>query len=166
MTVEQQLESMGLSLPRVAKPIASYVPAVRTGNLVFCSGQLPIEQGALKWRGRVIEEVSEDDAFVWNAWIRDTGFAPAQRAPKPHDEEQGPRVMLADREGSLVAGMRAAPPAGGLPPGLAPGIESSAQSLGKEIHSERAFVLEGYRQEISGGEGGRKRGRIRGTEDA
>lgn len=63
MTVEQQLESMGLSLPRVAKPIASYVPAVRTGNLVFCSGQLPIEQGALKWRGRVIEEVSEDDAY-------------------------------------------------------------------------------------------------------
>jgi len=63
MAVEQDLKSMGYNLPPVAKPVASYVPAVRTGNLVFVSGQLPTESGQLKWRGQVGDEVSEDDAY-------------------------------------------------------------------------------------------------------
>jgi enamine deaminase RidA (YjgF/YER057c/UK114 family) len=63
MPVEQTLESMGLTLPEAAKPVATYVPARRTGNLIFCSGQLPTERGALRWRGRVGAEVSEDDAY-------------------------------------------------------------------------------------------------------
>lgn len=45
--------------------------------------------------------LSEDDAFVWNAWIRESGFAQAERVPVPHDEESGPRVMLADSTGCL-----------------------------------------------------------------
>lgn len=63
MTIEQTLQSMGLSLPETPKPVASYVPAVQTGNLVFCSGQLPTANGQLKHRGKVGDEVSEDDAY-------------------------------------------------------------------------------------------------------
>lgn len=45
--------------------------------------------------------LSEDDAFVWNGWVRESGFAPAERVPKPRDEDSGPRVMLADSTGCL-----------------------------------------------------------------
>ena len=40
--IEKRLESLGITLPTPAKPVANYVPAVRTGNLVFVSGQLPL----------------------------------------------------------------------------------------------------------------------------
>lgn len=63
MSVEETLQSLGITLPNVAKPVASYVPAVQAGNLVFCSGQLPTRDGQLPRRGKVGEEVSEDDAY-------------------------------------------------------------------------------------------------------
>jgi enamine deaminase RidA (YjgF/YER057c/UK114 family) len=63
MTVEQALESMGLTLPQTPKPVASYVPAVKTGNLVFSSGQIPIKDGQLSRRGSVGDDVTEDDAY-------------------------------------------------------------------------------------------------------
>jgi enamine deaminase RidA (YjgF/YER057c/UK114 family) len=63
MTVEQTLDSMGLSLPEAAAPLASYVPAVRTGNLVYVSGQLPVVNGAIRYAGSVGDEVSEDDGY-------------------------------------------------------------------------------------------------------
>ncbi|HZS94938.1 MAG TPA: RidA family protein [Chloroflexota bacterium] len=63
MAVEDDLQSMGYTLPAVAKPVASYVPAVRTGNLVFVSGQVPTESGLLKWHGQVGADLSEDDAY-------------------------------------------------------------------------------------------------------
>lgn len=63
MSVEETLTSMGLTLPQVAPPLASYVPAVRTGNLVFCSGQLPTIQGEMKQRGKVGGEVTLDEAY-------------------------------------------------------------------------------------------------------
>lgn len=63
MSIEDNLAAMGLSLPSVPQPVATYVPAVRTGNLVFCSGQLPIAQGALTCRGSVEDEISEDQAY-------------------------------------------------------------------------------------------------------
>lgn len=47
MTIEAKLAELGLTLPEPAKPVASYVPTVRTGNLVFCSGQLPFLKGQL-----------------------------------------------------------------------------------------------------------------------
>lgn len=52
------LESLGLELPQVAAPVASYVPATRTGNLVFTSGQLPFVNGELIHTGHVGAEVS------------------------------------------------------------------------------------------------------------
>ncbi|MFO1005997.1 MAG: RidA family protein [Planctomycetaceae bacterium] len=47
MSIEARLAELGLTLPEPAKPVASYVPTVRTGNLVFCSGQLPFLKGQL-----------------------------------------------------------------------------------------------------------------------
>ena len=61
-TPEQRLEEMGLSVPEVAKPVASYVPAVRSGNHVFTSGQLPMRDGQLITTGKVGAEVSAEEA--------------------------------------------------------------------------------------------------------
>ncbi|MDN5893132.1 MAG: RidA family protein [Nocardioides sp.] len=60
--VEQRLEELGLSVPDVAKPVAAYVPAVRTGNYVFTSGQLPMKSGELMVTGKVGGEVTEEEA--------------------------------------------------------------------------------------------------------
>ena len=51
--IEQKLVELGHALPAVAKPVAAYVPAVVTGNLVFTSGQLPFVDGALPAVGKV-----------------------------------------------------------------------------------------------------------------
>ncbi len=59
---EERLEAMGLSVPEVPKPVASYLPAVRTGSYVFTSGQLPMRDGQLITTGKVGGEVSLEDA--------------------------------------------------------------------------------------------------------
>jgi enamine deaminase RidA (YjgF/YER057c/UK114 family) len=46
-TPEERLAALGLALPPVATPLAAYVPAVRTGNLVYTAGQLPLVDGVL-----------------------------------------------------------------------------------------------------------------------
>ena len=51
--IEARLRELGFELPVVAKPVAAYVPAVVTGNLVFTSGQLPFVDGALPQTGKV-----------------------------------------------------------------------------------------------------------------
>lgn len=56
-----KLAELGLTLPPVATPLASYVPAVRTGNLVLTSGQLPTVDGALLRTGKVGAEVSPEE---------------------------------------------------------------------------------------------------------
>jgi enamine deaminase RidA (YjgF/YER057c/UK114 family) len=53
MTVESRLAELGITLPDVAAPVAAYVPAVISGNLVFTSGQLPFISGALPATGKV-----------------------------------------------------------------------------------------------------------------
>ncbi len=62
MSPEQRLAELGLTLPEVAKPAAAYVPAVRSGSLVFTSGQLPTVDGVLPATGKVGAEVSAEDA--------------------------------------------------------------------------------------------------------
>ncbi|SDH77634.1 RidA family protein [Agrococcus jejuensis] len=62
MSVAARLTELGLSLPAVAAPVAAYVPAVVSGNLVFTSGQLPFVDGALPAAGKVGAEVSAEDA--------------------------------------------------------------------------------------------------------
>jgi enamine deaminase RidA (YjgF/YER057c/UK114 family) len=56
-----RLEQLGVELPQVVAPLASYVPAVRTGNLVYTSGQLPMEGGRLAGTGKVGAGVSPDE---------------------------------------------------------------------------------------------------------
>lgn len=59
---EERLAELGLAVPEVAKPVAAYVPAVSSGNLVFTSGQLPMRSGELMQTGKVGGDVSTDEA--------------------------------------------------------------------------------------------------------
>ncbi|MDH5278128.1 MAG: RidA family protein [Actinomycetota bacterium] len=61
-TPEDRLAALGLSVPEVAKPVAAYVPAVRTGSYVYTSGQLPMVDGVLAGTGKVGAEVSPERA--------------------------------------------------------------------------------------------------------
>ena len=58
-----RLKALGIQLPQVPKPIASYVPAVRTGNLVYLAGQGPIVDGKPAVTGKVGADLSEDDGY-------------------------------------------------------------------------------------------------------
>ncbi|MFD6896808.1 RidA family protein [Rhodococcus sp. NPDC060086] len=57
-----RLTGLGITLPPVAKPVAAYVPAVRSGNTVYTSGQLPMVDGVLNYAGKVGADVSAEDA--------------------------------------------------------------------------------------------------------
>ncbi len=61
MTIEDKLRQMGLELPEPPKPVASYVPFVRTGNLLFVSGQVPREKGVRRYSGHLGGERSLED---------------------------------------------------------------------------------------------------------
>ena len=58
--VEQRLAELGLTVPDVVPPVAAYVPAVRTGNYVYTSGQLPMVAGAMPATGKVGGEVTPE----------------------------------------------------------------------------------------------------------
>ena len=61
---EEKLAELGLAVPEVATPVAVYVPAVRSGNHIFTSGQLPMRSGELMLTGKVGGEVSEEEAVA------------------------------------------------------------------------------------------------------
>lgn len=58
----QRLSELGLTLPAIAAPVASYLPAVRTANLIYTSGQLPLVSGTLAHQGKVGIDVLPEDA--------------------------------------------------------------------------------------------------------
>lgn len=60
--VENRLSELGLTVPAVAAPVAAYVPAIRDGNIVMTSGQLPMVDGKLAATGKVGAGVSPEDA--------------------------------------------------------------------------------------------------------
>ncbi len=62
MSVADRLAELGLALPPVVPPVAAYVPAQVTGNLVYTSGQLPMIGGVLPATGKVGAEVGADEA--------------------------------------------------------------------------------------------------------
>jgi enamine deaminase RidA (YjgF/YER057c/UK114 family) len=62
VSTSERLTELGIELPAVVAPLAAYVPATRTGNLVYTAGQLPIQDGELVATGKVGAEVSPEDA--------------------------------------------------------------------------------------------------------
>ncbi len=60
--IEEKLKSLAITLPEAAAPVANYVGFVKSGNQVFISGQLPLENGELKFVGKVGSKVSVEDA--------------------------------------------------------------------------------------------------------
>ena len=61
---EEKLKELFIELPEVPKPLGSYVPFVKTGNLIYLSGMLPLRDGRLIKTGRVGEAVSMEDAVL------------------------------------------------------------------------------------------------------
>jgi len=59
---DDRLAELGLTVPEVPKPVATYVPAVRSGDHVFTSGQLPMRSGELMRTGKVGGEVTQEEA--------------------------------------------------------------------------------------------------------
>jgi enamine deaminase RidA (YjgF/YER057c/UK114 family) len=59
---EAKLKEMGIELELPPKPLAAYVPAVKVGDYVFTSGQIPMENGELKYAGKVGKDVSVEEA--------------------------------------------------------------------------------------------------------
>ena len=62
MTARERLAELGLELPAVVPPVAAYVPAVRSGDLVFTSGQLPMAGGSMAVTGKVGANVTPEQA--------------------------------------------------------------------------------------------------------
>ena len=54
--IEEKLESIGVKLPNPPTPAGSYVPVIRTGNLLFISGQIPMEDGKVIFTGKVSDD--------------------------------------------------------------------------------------------------------------
>ena len=62
MTPEEKLKSLGIELPELPGPLGSYVPFVKTGNLIYLSGMLPLKDGKLTATGRAGEKVTLEEA--------------------------------------------------------------------------------------------------------
>jgi len=54
--IEEKLESLQIILPKPPTPAGSYVPAIRTGNLLFISGQIPMKEGKVMFTGKVSDD--------------------------------------------------------------------------------------------------------------
>jgi enamine deaminase RidA (YjgF/YER057c/UK114 family) len=60
---EEKLKELGIEIPQVSAPLGSYKPAIVSGNLIFVSGQLPIREGQLLYKGKVGGEVSLEEGI-------------------------------------------------------------------------------------------------------
>ena len=59
--VEEKLKELGLNLPEPATPVASYIPCIKTGSLIFVSGQLPFKEGKLLYKGKVGKDITVEE---------------------------------------------------------------------------------------------------------
>ena len=62
MGIEDRIRDLGIDLPEAPKPLGSYIPCVRSGNLLFLSGVLPLREGRLTRTGKVGQSVSIEEA--------------------------------------------------------------------------------------------------------
>jgi enamine deaminase RidA (YjgF/YER057c/UK114 family) len=60
-SIDARLKELGIELPLPAKPVANYVPWVRTGNLVFTAGQVPLKDGKIEYQGKIGREFSVEE---------------------------------------------------------------------------------------------------------
>lgn len=63
MSAEAKLAELGITVPGVPKPVAAYVPFVQSGNLVFTSGQICMENGQLKYKGKVGQDLTPEEGY-------------------------------------------------------------------------------------------------------
>lgn len=63
MNIKAKLQELGLELPTPPKPVAAYVPFVQSGNLVYVSGQLPLENGQIAYRGLLGEHLTVEEGY-------------------------------------------------------------------------------------------------------
>ena len=61
--VEARLMELGIDLPDVPGSLANYVGAVRTGNLIYLSGRLPMREGQVAFKGKLGRDVSAEDGY-------------------------------------------------------------------------------------------------------
>jgi len=59
--IEARLMAMGIQLPEVPKPVANYIPAKKTGNLIYVAGQIPVENGIIR-KGKLGKDLTLDDS--------------------------------------------------------------------------------------------------------
>jgi len=64
MSIAAKLTELGITIPVAAKPLAAYVPAVRVGNFVYTSGQLPMQDGVLTCEGKVGNTISIEQGYA------------------------------------------------------------------------------------------------------
>ncbi len=62
MSIEERLKELGITLPPAPQPLGAYIPCVRSGNLLFLSGILPLRDGKIQITGRVGESVTIEEA--------------------------------------------------------------------------------------------------------
>ncbi len=60
--VNEKLKELGIEIPEAPKPLASYIPATVEGNLIYTAGQVPLENGKLKFAGIVGKDITTADA--------------------------------------------------------------------------------------------------------
>ncbi|MCE5284243.1 MAG: RidA family protein [Pelosinus sp.] len=63
MSFETKVKEMGLTIPAVAKPVAAYVPAIRVGDYVYTSGQIPFVEGKLAYAGKLGSDIQLEQGY-------------------------------------------------------------------------------------------------------
>ncbi len=64
MTPEERLKELGLELVEPPKPVGNYLPCVRVGNLVYLSGHGPRRESSIKWKGKVGQDLTLEEAYL------------------------------------------------------------------------------------------------------
>jgi enamine deaminase RidA (YjgF/YER057c/UK114 family) len=59
--IEEKIKELGYTLPETAKPLAAYIPAIRVGEFVYTSGQVPLVGGELKYKGKIGTDLTLED---------------------------------------------------------------------------------------------------------
>lgn len=63
MSINEKLNKMGIQIPQTPKPVAAYVPAVKTGSYIYTSGQIPSVDGKLMYKGKVGKDLSLEEGY-------------------------------------------------------------------------------------------------------